>query len=137
MKLSTKRGYRTIWGGAVKSSKKYRTIRGIAAIVSQYRAIWATKCTNRNQTEPNWGHPVKGNKGSQKGGGGFSEGGFGKVLPRPSGEYEPSGACPNWRKMKGQHYWGQQDRELLRGKSASERVSERTSEKSLKTSENL
>ena len=40
----------------------------------------------------------------------------------------------------GQHDEGQQDRELLRGKSASERSlrgSLKTSEKSLKTSENL
>ena len=31
----------------------------------------------------------------------------------------------HWRKIKGQHDYGQQDREPLRGKSASERTSER------------
>ena len=40
VKLSTKGGgYRTIFGGMLTSLKKYRAIRGIAAIVSQYRAI--------------------------------------------------------------------------------------------------
>ena len=46
----------------------------------------------------------------------------------------------NWRKIRGQHDKGQQHREPLRGISASERVSERTSEnlwKPLKTSKNL
>ena len=41
----------------------------------------------------------------------------------------PKGLNLSWRKIKGQHDQGQQDREPLRGKSASERVSERTSER--------
>ena len=40
VKLSTKGGYRTILGGVLTSLKKYRAIWGIAAIVSQYGAIW-------------------------------------------------------------------------------------------------
>ena len=36
-----------------------------------------------------------------------------------------------WRNIKGQQEQGQQDREPLRGKSASERVSERTFKKPL------
>ena len=43
----------------------------------------------------------------------------------------------DWRKFKGQHELGQQDWEPLRGKSASERVSERTSENLSKKPENL
>ena len=38
------------------------------------------------------------------------------------------GPAELWRKIKGQHDEGQQDREVLRGKSASKRVSERTSD---------
>ena len=37
--------------------------------------------------------------------------------------------APNRRSFKGQHDWGQQAWEVLRGKSASERVPERTSER--------
>ena len=39
---------------------------------------------------------------------------------------DPKGSF--WRNIKGQHDEGQQDQEPLRGKSASERVSEKTSE---------
>ena len=38
VKLSTKGGYRTVFGAC--SLKEYRAIWGIAAMVSQYRAIW-------------------------------------------------------------------------------------------------
>ena len=40
VKLSTKRGVLHHFGEAVTSLKKYRAIRAIAAIVSQYREIW-------------------------------------------------------------------------------------------------
>ena len=40
VKLSAKRGYRTTLGECQPSFKKYRAIWGIAAIVSQYCAMW-------------------------------------------------------------------------------------------------
>ena len=43
----------------------------------------------------------------------------------------------DWRKFKGQHDYGRRDWEPLRGKSASQRVSERTSENLWKVSKNL
>ena len=43
VKLSTKRGYRTILGGMLTSLKKYRAIWGIAAIVWQHRSGLRTK----------------------------------------------------------------------------------------------
>ena len=55
-----------------------------------------------------------------------------------SASFSPvSPSAPNCRSFKGQRDQAQEDREPLRGKSASERVSEGASEKPLKNSENF
>ena len=84
MKLSTKEGVSHHFGGVQTSLTKYRAICGIAAIVSQYRAIWG-------HYDPENGRVVLRNPEK----GAFARGALRKVV---------ANCAPNLRKIAGSSF---------------------------------